>query len=268
MLRIFDYDDYRDYLKAFLQSLPQKGYGKGSEIAQSCEMNPATLTLVLKKERDLTLDQASDVCMYLGISDLETEFFLTSVQLQRSGRPSLRTRMTKKLAELKAKSLKVKNRLNDATDFDDDAKSKFYSQWYFSAVRLVCGIPGVDNVDEIAVLLGLPRRTVQMVLDFLLKYGLVELKGGKFKSAVQSTHLPDDSFLVSRHHTNWRLKAIEKMAVQNPANLFFTSPVTIAKKDIPIVRELLIKAIEQIFEVVDPSNEEQLSCLNIDWFPL
>jgi len=46
----------------------------------------------------------------------------------------------------------------------------------------------------------------------------------------------------------------------------FTSPVSIAKKDIPEVKKILMHSIEQCFKVIDPSPCEELACLNIDWF--
>lgn len=265
-MTIFTYDDYRDYLKEYFNSLPAKGYGKLAEVADFCSMNPATLSLVMRKDRDFTLDQAHDVCRYLGLSDLEIEYFLVSVQFQRSGRPPLRARLKDKLLEIRSKSQDVKERLAKAKVLDENTKSKFYSQWYYSAIRIATSIPQYNHVDLLSERLQIPRHLAQKAIDFLLEHGLIQMTDKGLQSGVQSTHLGADSPLVSRHHTNWRMKTIEKMDLIKSDEFHFTSPVSIATKDMPRVREIWIKAVEEAFKVIDVSPEEELACINIDWF--
>ena len=42
--------------------------------------------------------------------------------------------------------------------------------------------------------------------------------------------------------------------------------MTLSRKDIPKVRELLLDAIEKIATRVQASPSEELMCLNLDWF--
>lgn len=51
-------------------------------------------------------------------------------------------------------------------------------------------------------------------------------------------------------------------------DLSFTAPVTIAKKDIVKVREILLEAISEISKVVDASPSEETVYLGIDWLKI
>ena len=46
--------------------------------------------------------------------------------------------------------------------------------------------------------------------------------------------------------------------------LLFTSPVSIAKEDISKVKKVLMGAAEDCFKIIDPSECEEIACLNID----
>lgn len=267
-MEIYDFDDYRDFLREFIKNSPQKGYGKHAEMAEACGMNPATVTLVLKKDRDFTLDQAFEVGSFLGLNSFEMDYFFTSVNLQRAGKVTVRNFLKKKLNELKIAASDLQKRMGESKDLDENSKAQFYSNWYYSAVRLSTSIPEINTVDDISKKLNIPRAMVRSVVEFLGQNNLIKNENGKLSMAVQSTHLSAASPLVGRHHQNWRLKAFQHMDAISEDELFFTSPVSIAKSDIPLVRKALVQALDEVFKIVDPSKEEELACLNIDWFKI
>ncbi len=265
-MNLLQFDDYRDYLKKVFEQMPNRGYGTLTKLAQESGVNAATLTLVLKKDRDFTLDQAHSVCLFLGLRELETEYFLTSVNLQRASKNQLKNLLMQKLEKIREQSLDLQKRLGTSKDLDDNSKAQFYSSWFYSGIRLAASIPGLDSVDAIASRLEVPRTTVAQAVEFLLQHNLLKSENGKLNPTVHSTHLSSHSPLVARHHTNWRVKAFGKMEAPKTDELFFTSPVSISQKDIGRVQETLVRAIDDVFKLVDPSKEEELACLNIDWF--
>lgn len=265
-MNIFDFYDYRDFIKWYFSTLPNGGYGKLAELADSSGVNRATITLVLKMERDFTADQAFNACQFLGLNKIETDYFLNSVQMQKAAQTKVRNHYREKLDLLRNEYQDLQKRLGNSKEFDENAKAQFYSNWFYSAIRLSTSIADYDNIDSIAKRLDLPLNVVRQVVDFLLEHNLVSQNENKLKMAVQNTHLNANHPLRSRHHMNWRLKSIQKVDNKNNDELFFTSPVSISKNDIPLVREILLNAIDDVFKVVDPSKEEELVCLNIDWF--
>lgn len=42
--------------------------------------------------------------------------------------------------------------------------------------------------------------------------------------------------------------------------------MTVGKNDVETIRAILLKAIQDVGKVVDPAPNEELMCLNIDWF--
>jgi hypothetical protein len=82
------------------------------------------------------------------------------------------------------------------------------------------------------------------------------------------THVPAESPLVARHHLNWRLKAMERFSTISDEELVFTSPMTLSRKDGRAVREAIAELIEKVSGVVERTDPEKLSVLNIDWIDL
>jgi len=71
---------------------------------------------------------------------------------------------------------------------------------------------------------------------------------------------------VTRHHANWRLKALGRHEHLSERELAYTVPVSISKADQKVLREMLIQTIVKFQETVTASEpSEILACLNIDW---
>jgi uncharacterized protein (TIGR02147 family) len=267
-MKVFEFTDYRDFIIFTQKNRPKKGYGLLTQIAKAIGASPSIVTQVLQKERDFTLEQADLFCEFFGFSELESEYFLTSVSHERSGTPKLKARFAKKLSELGEKAQNLRDRIPPSAELDEKAKATFYSQWYYSAIRLSTSIDKLNSPTAISKKLQLPVATVQRTLQFLLQNGLCVETNDGLKMGIQSTHLGAESQLVSRHHANWRLKGLEKMNQISKDELFFTSPVSISLADIEHVRKILVRTIEDVFKTVDPSPSEELACLSIDWFKL
>jgi uncharacterized protein (TIGR02147 family) len=267
-LDLFEYDNYRTYLTDFLESLPHRGYGRLAKIGRAISLNPSILTLVIRGQRDFTPEQANDLCEHLQMTELETEYFLTLVALQRAGKTNLRARLNRQLERLRKKSGELRNRIPPTAELSEEAMAVFYSQWYYSAARLLTSIDGFQTAERISERLHIPRALTKRVLEFLVSTGLCIEDRGIHRMGHKSTHTGAESPLVARHHQNWRLQAIERADRIRPDDLFFTSPVSISKDAIPRVRKILLEAVEECFKIIDPAPCEELACLNIDWFRL
>jgi uncharacterized protein (TIGR02147 family) len=265
-MKVFDFENYRDFLRLTLQNLPKRGHGQAAKIAQALDIHPSLVTLVLQGKKDFTLEQASDLAEFWGFSELEADYFVALVGVARAGRESLRRRLRRQLGKLRAQAATLKDLIPPATELSAEAKSIFYSQWYYSAIRMLSSLERYHSADAIADRLGLPRAKVNVALEFLLRHGLCVEEAGKLRMGAQSTHVGNDSPLVTRHHVNWRERGIACVENMRDDELFFTSPVSIARKDVPRVRKVLVQAIEDAFKIIDPSACEEVACLNIDWF--
>jgi hypothetical protein len=90
MVRVFDYDDYRQFLADRIASLPGNGRGELSRIAKAIRVHTSLMSHVFKKSKNLSREQALNISLYLGLSDEEAEYLLCLVDIERAGTQSLR----------------------------------------------------------------------------------------------------------------------------------------------------------------------------------
>jgi len=263
---IFDHHDYRSALRAYLTTMPKRGHGQLAKIASHLGVHPTFITQILNGSKNLSLDQAFLLCEYLGLSEVETEYLLQLVELDRAAHYRLKARFQAKLEKLREEHERPQARMTKHKVLNQEDQALFYSNWYFSAIRLLVGIEGGHSVDRIAAELGLERRTVHSVLEFLLRTGLLVEKKGCYLLGPQRTYLPASSGLVSRHHANWRLKAIQNFDRLGSQELAFTGPISISRADFANAKKILLRALEEISVLVEKSKEEAVGCLNLDLF--
>ncbi|MBX9766582.1 MAG: TIGR02147 family protein [Bdellovibrionales bacterium] len=266
-MSLLEFTNYHDFLEFWLSQRPKAGRGQMLKLAQAIGINPATVTLIFSRKRDFTPEQAADAAEFLGLTELETDYFLNLVMLARAGKPNLRKKLERSRQEILKRAQNLQSRLPPSKELDEHSKAFFYSEWYFSGVRILTALPEFQEADLIAERLKIPRPLVQQVIQFLLEKGLcIKTPEGTLTYGPLSTHIGSGTPLVGRHHANWRQKAIEHLKLQSEDDLFFTSPMALAKKDIPKVREMLMSTIDSVITHVEPSPSEEVACLNIDFF--
>lgn len=262
----FEHDNYKDLVRALLASMPRKGYGQLRKIAEHLNVSAVIVSQVFGGDRHLTQEHALDLCSYFGFSPLETEFFVLLVQMERAGNHRLKKFYQVKLSELREKSRDVKSRVAQDIELDESAKALFYSNWYYSAIRLASSIDGVHTVDEIAEFLHLPRATVKQVTEFLIAKRLCLEDDGKIRMGPSLTHLEQSSPLLPRSQSNWRLRGLHNLETKAADELFYSAPMALSVADVEWVRARLLALIEEVVVRVKVSESQKLACLNIDWF--
>lgn len=79
-------------------------------------------------------------------------------------------------------------------------------------------------------------------------------------------YLPGDSSLISRHHANWRIHALQSLFAANSEDLHYSSVVTLSREDGARIREQLIQAIQKAKEIIKDSPEEDLFGFHMDFY--
>ena len=265
-MNVFQFASYKTFLNTYIKLLPKKGRGQYRRIAQTLNIHTTMVSHVFKGVANLSVNQALQVCDLYGFSELETEYFVCLVQLERAGGHRSQMYFQSQLVKLREKSQEIKERLGHKNYLAEGDRARFYSEWYYSGVRLLTALDDYKDLGSIAEYFGLPNKLIREILEFLLGCGLVEKKDGKIHVGPTQTYVGNDTALVTRHHTNWRLKSLEQFRNMESDELAFTNPITLSKKDFDVVREAILKLIEEFQEISKPSNPELLCCLNIDWF--
>lgn len=263
---LFAFDDYKAAFDARLKAMPKAGHGQLRKIAEHLRVNSVVMSQVFRGDKHLTPEQAVDVAGYFGWSELESEYFLLLVQRERAGTQALKRTLGRRVAELRARSTQLKERLPQDKALSEEAKVVFYSSWRYSAVRLLSSIEELQTIDAIAQRLEVPLATAARMVEFLVEHGLCERDGVRVRMGPQRTHLGADSPFVVRHHANWRVKALAKLDSASETDLFFTGPMTLSHQAAAAAREALVQAIRRTTDLATESNADRTACLCIDWF--
>jgi uncharacterized protein (TIGR02147 family) len=266
-MNVFDYDDYKQCVNDWINSQPKGGHGQLRSLANYLGVNSVVMSQVFRGDRDISAEQAVGVARFLGLNDQERNFFILMVQKARAGSKELAAIINQQMEALRQSSKVLKNRIKHAK-FTEKDRATFYSQWYYSAIRLGISIEDTNTFTSIAEYLRLERSLVSKVIQFLLEHHLIVEKDGKFDLGPQVTHVGHDSPFVNRHHANWRLKGLQAMESQSDRQLFYTGPMALSRKAADDIRSQLLALIERSTKTASESTSEVLACLNVDWFRL
>jgi uncharacterized protein (TIGR02147 family) len=266
-MTIFEHSDYRNYLRSHIRHLPHKGRGELTRIATHLSVNTTLLSQIMSGTREFTPEQTHELSVYLGHTDLETEYFSLLTQHERAGTKSLKTHLQKKLEATKKEAMKLSKRIAHDKTLSTNERAVFYSSWIYSAIHLFTSTndDGV-SLDEMASRFEIPRVKAAEIAQFLTSCGLCVEKSGQYKIGVQSTFLPKTSPFLNQHHANWRVKSFQKIDNIAENEMMYTGQVSLSKKDFNKIREQLVQVLKSAMAVVKDSPADDIACLNIDWF--
>ncbi|HWU42963.1 MAG TPA: TIGR02147 family protein [Bdellovibrio sp.] len=266
-MSLFDHDDYRSYLREHIANLPNKGRGELSRLAQHLEVNTTWISQIMSGSQNFNQEQGYRLSLYLGHMELETDYFSLLIQIERAGTSELKEYLRKKLSAIKAESLKLSKRVVYEKKLSDQDRAIFYSSWIYSAIHIYTSLfaKGVTS-DEIAERFGLSKLKVAEAVRFLLSVGIITEKSGRYLLGVQSTFIEQGSPYILKHHSSWRVKAIQKSESLSGTEMMVTGQYSISKKDFLILREKLTEFVKTLNTTIQETDPEEIACLNIDWF--
>ncbi|MGZ6442222.1 MAG: TIGR02147 family protein [Pseudobdellovibrionaceae bacterium] len=266
---IYKYSDYRQYVNSRINNLPKNGRGEYRRISEALNVHTSTVSHIFKGKKGLTMEQGAALATYLGLSEAESDYLLTLIEIEKAGTADLKRKLEARLEKQKQLAAQLSNRIPRDTILSEEHKALFYSNWYYSAIRLATDIEDLRTDRAIADYLNLNVDLVRKVLMFLSSVGLCVDSNGQFRMGPQRTVLESGSPLISRHLTNWRLKAIEKSSKTLTATEFqFTSSMSLSKEVADEIREHIAKEVQKIIEKGNNSKSEELFFLNVDWLKM
>jgi uncharacterized protein (TIGR02147 family) len=264
LISVYDFKDYREFLNTWIDAQGLRGLkGKLAEVAG---VSSTLISLILKGDKQMSLEQASDICDFIGMSEKETDYFFLLVEYGRAGSHSLQQKLVKRIREHQELAKKLSQRVKKDTDLTDQEKAIYYSSWIYTGVRNLTATGEFNSVQSIAERLAISPAIAAKALDFLLAHGLCKQEKGKITYGPANLHVDSDSPFVVKHHQNWRLRGFQFMDQYNENNLYYTCPMSLSKADAERVRKLLPKFIEEVLQIVRPSPSEEVYCFNMDWF--
>lgn len=266
-MSLFLHSSYRDFLSEHIANLPKKGYGEVSKIAKAIGVHQSLVSLILAGDRELSLEQGHDLAVYLGLTDIESEYFSLLIQYARAGNTRYKNFVHTKIEKIKKEATQISKRVAHEKVLTDQQRAINYSSWIYSAVRIFTSTceKGV-SIEQVQNRFRLTRPAAIEILNFLEEAGLVAKENDLYVVGKQRTFLEHGSPHLLKHHANWRIKALQQSSQITEKELMFTSPMSLSKKDFTILREQTAEFIKNFLKTVGDSPSEELACLNIDFF--
>ena len=264
---LYSFKNYRDYLRVeFAGTGPHRG--RRLLLSEHLRCQTSFLSQVFTDRAHLSLEHAIQTSEFLNHTALEKKYFMLLVQKEKAGSKALIRYYDDEISAFQKERESIRERINIRTELSVEDQMKYYSTWHYSAIHVLCALPGLNTVEAIARKLKLDASTVKAVLEFLEERGFVARKNSVYNIGATRIHLPKGSAMLPRHHANWRVKAIEAVDEEKSEDLHYSAVLGISKKDMSVFKEKLLSLLQEFEPVVTASKEEVPVILLMDLFGL
>lgn len=270
-LEIYQFSTYKDYL-SFKLGPDGMGRGAKTQLADFLPCQSGFISQVLNGDAQFSLEHAIRIAKFLSLPPKEEEYFMLLVHFEKAGSPELQDYYKTLIGKRRKDKETIRGRINaeDGPSLEDQAK--YYSNWVYAAVHMASLIPEINTIHDIANRLRVEIAVVNEAVDFLEKAQILKKVDGRLRSGKVRIHLDKASYLINKHHANWRveaLKAIDQNKQHNKQrNLHYSSVFAMSRDDFEKIRTMVLDHISSTEEVLRPSPEEDLFVMNIDFFRL
>ncbi|MGZ3806009.1 MAG: TIGR02147 family protein [Pseudobdellovibrionaceae bacterium] len=265
-MNIFEHDNYKEALKLYIRKKGKANRGAYKNLAEYLGVHATLISQVLSGAKDFTEEQIFSVCDFLGIPELETQYLWILVQIERAGSIKLKNHYIGLKEKLRKQALQLSNRIQKNRELTETEKAIFYSSWIYSAVQVATTLERRVDFEFICERFHLEPSRAREILNFLVQIQMIKEKEGRFFTGTISTHLENKSPFIFKHHTNWRLKAIEAAENILDEELFYSANFTISKNDFSHLREEMVHLIQRFLATVKDSPAEEIAQFNLDFF--
>jgi uncharacterized protein (TIGR02147 family) len=263
---IYEYKSYKQFILDWIEKTPNSGRGQRKLIAEAIGCQNPFITHVLSGDYHFSAEQAEACARYMGLNDVDSEFFILLVLKERSGTKTLENLFGKQISQRCEQHSVLKKRLNIKDTMNLEDQMIYYSSWHYAAIHMALMIPEFQNVGSLSRYFNLPPSRILSVLSFLVENHLAEQRGNQYKIKKSVLHLEKDSPILTQHHSHWRLRAIEAIQTSKPDNLHYSGIMSLSRDDYEWVREKLALLLEEVVDRLGPSKDEKLATLCFDFF--
>lgn len=266
---IFEYDNYRLFLSdayAALKSTNKKFSFR--YFARICGFKAHSfLRLVMQGKSNLSPESIEKVAKAFKFNHEETRFFKNLVQLNQATTSEEKQVFAK--AILKSQTYRKIHPIRE-TQF------QYFSQWYYSVVRELVGLPGFKEDPEWIARHTIPEiktEEASQAIESLLKLELLARdENGQLVQTQKVVSTPSE--VASAYVANWHREYLKKAAESIdtvPRELRDISAVSLgfSKENVKIIKEMVANFRREVVQLaLQQSPRDSLYQLNIQFFPL
>lgn len=268
MINIFDYDDYKDYLKDLEQERASMQRGFRSRLAESLECQNAYISQILNTHANFSLEQALKLTQFLQLPANETRYFILLVEYSRAGTPALKSYFQKDIKVLRESQLDLKGRVADAKELSLEHQNFYYSSWIYPTIHIMLTISEYRTIAKITAALRLDEQVIADAMLFLVSTGLAKETKGTFTPGDSQIHLSKGSPQIRQHHINWRLRATQSLTTEKDYDIHYSTVSSLSLADAEKLKTKMVQMIEDYVATIGPSKEETIYNFNLDFYSL
>lgn len=248
---IFDYTDYRSYLKYELSLRAAKNANYSLRaFARKLKIAPSTLSEVLQAKRNISRELAQAIAVNLGLNEKETEYFYTLVEFNGTKNEELKSTLQARLRNL------IPNTPPIEMDLE---KVQKLTEWYCVPLLEMTNLnPPVESTQKMAELLGVTTAEVESTLNKLTQLGFLSKNArGYFEKTSRSflMHSENPNQAIRHFHTQMLERAKLALTSQTNAEKFVGSETfAIDSRLLPEASEI----IEECFAKLARLNEHSV----------
>lgn len=265
MDELFKCRNYREFLRI---SFPGAGSMRGRRLALAKKLGCQTsfVSLVLTDRSHMNEDMIYATAEFLKMSPQETEFLMCIFHREKAATNSLRSYYDSKIQAILNARQQVSSRLKEAVTVPFEAQAQYYSNWLYSAVHTAVLNPATQTIESISQKLRVSELIVQETLEFLMSWNFVKKTTTGYQAGVNRLHLGKDSPFIVQHHRNWQMESMRSVGERKKEDFNYSGVLSLAEKDIAIIREIMLKTVSRIEEQILPSPDEELVGLSFNVF--
>ena len=251
-ISVFMYFDYRDFIRAVLETMQSKGLSLRAIQENAGVSGSAFFSRILDGSRPLSIANAKNIAKSWGLPDDESDYFLDLVRFGNEKNVDVREELLRKLLAVRA---------NNQEFALQDSSLKFFSKWYYPVLRdLLPLLPPNMPAEKIGRMFTPVLRAPQVEsgIRYLMESGFVTLdENGVYRveQPIVSTPPRVRSTILRKYH-------LKNLEVNSEVYDLFTSDdrsvtsvtCSLSKESFEKVREEIAKLREKILAL---SREEK-----------
>jgi uncharacterized protein (TIGR02147 family) len=269
-MAVFDFSNYRDYLQNVRANSKHRGFV--AAIAKACKCQSAYVSQIFAGKSEFSLEQGEALNKFLQHDKDESHYLLLLILFERAGTAGLKKYYKEQIEQEKRRKREIKDRYRTSEHLSSDEKAVYYSTWIYAACHAGITLKQANTSQALAEFLGLPEQEVLPALKFLVECRLLSRSSdGFYEIGKMRMHLGSDSPFIAKHHTNWRLKALNDLERLNDSarGMHYSSVITVSANDVAKIEALVLECTDKVKNVVRQSDDtSELLCFNLDLFPI
>lgn len=263
---IFDYADYKDFLRAVVTESTQRGIVK--LLADSAQVHRPYLSRVLNDKVHLQPEQLYGVSRYLQLSDSETEYLLLLLEKHRSSKSDFIKYVDSRIDILKkghVEKTKTEGRTDASMALDVDSFT-YYSHWIYPLVHVAVSIPSFQRIEVLSRKLGESLDRILQVLGHLERMGFVVKERDLWKWKKGSWHTSITDPRTTLNHRNLHDLSQRQFYLDPELGTHFSVIQSISENDFEKLRRSLLNWLSSFNKIAGPSKPEVAIGLCFDFF--